>query len=237
MNWLRRPWVWGVVALLILGGAATALRFAPLFQVEQIAVTGNEQVTADEVLAAAAVRTDVALVTVPVEEVAERIEALDAVASVRVTRDWPDTLRIMVKERRAVGYVASASTVYLVGSDGVLYREYDGIPRELPQLPTVDGGLGDRYDVNDPAAAAFAVASALPAAVRRAVAEIGVDDVRDIRLTFDDGVVVDWGSTAATERKVEIVSLLRERRQWGRAFTAVDVSAPDAPALRNTPVG
>lgn len=245
IGWLRRPWFWGVVVLLILGGAAAALRFAPAFEVEQVTVTGNEQVTEDEVRAAASVAQSTALLTVPVDEVAERIESLDAVASARVTRDWPDTVRIVVKERRPVGYVTSGSAVLLVGSDAVLYREYDGVPRDLPQLPSVAAGaaVGDSYGAasggtaSAPADAAFTVATALPPGLRRAIAAINVSDVSEVEVAFADGVVVDWGSSAASDRKAEVVALLKSRGGWGRTFQAVDVSVPEAPALRDTPVG
>lgn len=246
IGWLRRPWVWGVVALLVLGGSAAALRFAPLFEVEQITVAGNEQVTEDEVRAAASVADSTALLTVPVDEVAARIETLDAVASARVTRDWPDTVRIVVRERRPIGYAISGSTVVLVGSDGVMYREYDGVPRDLPRLvPTVTGSVGDAYvaaadagsDSGSDADVAFAVASSLPPGLRRAVDAVEVGDGGEVQVTFKDGVVVDWGASTANDRKAEVVTLLRTRGGWGRSFTAVDVSVPDAPALRDTPAG
>jgi cell division protein FtsQ len=245
IGWLRRPWFWGVVVLVTLGAAATALRFAPFFEVEQITVAGNEQVTEDEVRAAASVAQSAALLTVPVDEVAERIESLDAVASARVMRDWPDTVRIVVKERRPVGYVTTGSTVLLVGSDAVLYRAVDDVPRDLPQLPftAVDAAVGDSYgsssDTTTSAAAdaAFTVATALPPGLRRAIESISVGDDADVQVTFADGVVVDWGSSTASDRKAEVVALLRGRGGWGRTFQAVDVSVPEAPALRDTPIG
>jgi cell division protein FtsQ len=239
LEWLRRPWVWAVIAGLVLGGAAATLRFAPFFTVDQVSVVGNEQVSADEVRAVADVPGDTPLLTAPLDVIADRIESLDAVASVRVTRDWPDTVRIVVKERRAIGYVATGSTVLLVGSDGVLYREQDDVPRDLPQLPSTPAAVGESYTpgASEEATAAFTVAVALPHQLRGAVQTITADSVRDIRLSVAGGVDVEWGSTSATERKAEVVALLRQRPGWGRTFSAVDVSVPDAPALRDTPVG
>jgi hypothetical protein len=50
-------------------------------------------------------------------------------------------------------------------------------------------------------------------------------------LTTDDGVVVRWGTSAASRTKAHVVALLMKRPGWGSQLTDVDVSAPNAPAL------
>ena len=103
----------------------------------------------------------------------------------------------------------------------------------LPALTGVSGAVGATVTSGDEAssAAVFAVAASLPRELQRAVAQVEADAARDVRVVFDDGVVVTWGSAASAAQKVSVVTLLRERKEWGRAFTRVDVSAPDAPAL------
>lgn len=231
-GWARRPWVWAVAVLLLGAAVAGAVRYAPLFEVEQVSVVGNEQVSVEQVLAAAGVPDGTPMVSVPLHTIEQRIETLDAVASASVTRVWPDAVRIQVRERRAVGFVPLDVGVGLVGSDGTVYGEQDEVPRDLPALAGVSGALGASvtYDTEG-SAAVFAVADALPRALQRAVTRIEADDARTVRLLFDDGVVVTWGSAGSAEQKVSVVTLLRERQEWGRAFTRVDVSAPDAPAL------
>ena len=232
-GWLRRPWTWGVLAVLACALMFSFLRFAPFFRVQHVDVQGNSQVSADEVLAAADISADGALMTVPLDEIASRVETLDAVAGARVTRDWPNRLQIVVRERRPVGFIARGTGVVLVGSDGSLYREQMERPQNIPQLPDAAAGLGDSYpaSADESARAAYDVAADLPMALRRAVRSIDAPGPRTIRLVFPDGVVVEWGAPGEPDQKAAVVKALRERRGWGTVFTGVDVSAPEAPAL------
>lgn len=231
-RWARRPWAWAVVVLVLGAALAAALRYAPVFEVERIAVVGNDQVSADQVLQAADVPAGTALMSVPVHAIEQRVETLDVVASASVTREWPDAVRIEVRERRVVGYIALTDGVGLVGSDGTVYRRQSEVPRTLPALTGVSGAVGSVVTSGEASSAAvFAVAASLPRELLHAVAQVEADAARDVRVVFDDGVVVTWGSAASAAQKASVVTLLRERDGWGRAFTRVDVSAPDAPAL------
>ena len=236
-RWVRSPWVWAALAVLLTAGLVAALRFAPIFRVQHVDVLGNSQVSADEVIAAAQVSDTAALLALPVNEIESRVESLDAVAGARVVRDWPNRVRIVVRERRPVGYVMSTSSVLVVGSDGLLYGEQPKPPRDVPELGA--GGatslsLGDDYvdAADDTQQAVFDVASALPTKLQRAVTQVAATGPRTVQLRFANGVVVEWGPPAAAEQKVAVVEALRGREGWGTKFTVVNVSAPEAPAWR-----
>lgn len=232
-RWARRPWVLAVLVALLGVAVAAVVRFTPLFEISRVSVVGNEQVSADEVLAVAGVDDGTPLLTLPVETIEQRIETLDAVASAAVSRQWPDAVRIVVEERRAVGYVELGDAVGLVGSDGTVFRQDSEVPRAVPELVGVGAAVGESVtaETDAGAAAVFAVASTLPTGLQRHVERIEADDPRRVRLLLDDGVAVTWGSAGGAEQKSSVVMLLRERRGWGRDVTSVDVSAPDAPAL------
>ena len=233
-GWLRRPWAWVVVGVAVLALLVAALRFTPFFSVSEVKISGNEQVTSDEVLAAAGVSDGTPLLTAPLSTIEERVESLDAVADARAVRDWPSTLKIVVRERRPVGFVTTSGGVGLIGSDGLIYRRDDRAPGDLPRLPSPSvADVGTAYSTQLDAAglAAFDVAVALPPALQRSVATVDAAEERSVELVFDDGVVVRWGSSGESEDKSDVVRALRQRPGWARQFTVVDVSSPDAPAL------
>ncbi|MFL6179695.1 MAG: cell division protein FtsQ/DivIB [Actinomycetes bacterium] len=234
VQWVRRPWAWVLFGVLVLATFAAVLRYAPLFSVENIAVAGNEQVTSDAVVAAASVPDGTRMLTAPLDEIANRVESLDAVASARVTRDWPNGLKIVVRERRPVGYVALDDGFGLVGSDGSVYSEEEKAPTDLPRLPDAAvGAIGDPYESRLDAASvhAFEVATMLPRKLQKSVAEVATASDDMVVVTTDDGVVVRWGSSESSTTKARVVALLMKRPGWGTQFTDVDVSAPNAPAL------
>lgn len=236
-RWVRSPWAWAALAVLLTAGLVATLRFAPIFRVEHVDVVGNSQVSSDEVMLAAQVSDTAALLALPVDEIESRVESLDAVASARVIRDWPNRVRIVVRERRPVGYVRSTSSVLIVGSDGSLYREESKAPRNVPEIGaegTTSLGLGDDYldAATDTQQAMFDVASALPGKLLHAVTKVTATGSLTVQLTFANGVVVEWGSSGAASQKAAVVGALRGRDGWGTRFTVVDVSAPEAPAWR-----
>lgn len=231
--WVRRPWVWALVAALAIGLGVVALRYAPWLRIEHVTVNGNQQVSSTEVLDAAQVSVGEALVNVPLDTIEQRVESLDAVASADATRDWPDGIVIAVRERHAVGYVRTATGANLVGSDATAYREVSRLPTDLPELVGLTGDVSSSVTAGTDAAGAavFTVAESLPRWLQRKVARIEADGARQVRLLLDDGVVVTWGGASGAEQKATVIGLLRQRRDWGSGITAVDVSAPDAPAL------
>ncbi|HEX5017172.1 MAG TPA: FtsQ-type POTRA domain-containing protein [Actinomycetes bacterium] len=231
--WVRRPWVWVAAGVLVLGLIAALLRFAPLFQVEHVTVSGNSQLPGDEVVTAAAIDDGTRLLTAPLADIESRVESLDAVADARVTRDWPNTIRIVVRDRRPVGYVELADGAGMVGSDGSVYRVEPGVPSDLPRLPDVAvSDVGDSYLAHLDAAgrASFDVASSLERRMQKTVSTIDATDERSVVLTTDDGVTIRWGSSSAARAKAQVVTLLMSRPGWGSRFTEVNVVAPDAPA-------
>lgn len=232
-RWAGRPWLWALALVVVAGSALVALRYAPIFSVEQVTVVGSEQVSVDQVLAAAQVPVGQPLVSLPSGAIEQRVETLDAVASAEVTRVWPDGVRISVQERRAVGYLPVAGGAELVGSDARVYRSQRQLPSDLPALTGLTSGSNATVSTEaDPTGAALlAVAGSLPRRLQRDVAQIEADGPRQVRLILDDGVVVMWGAAGAAEQKASVVLMLQRRPGWGSLFAHVDVSAPEAPAL------
>jgi len=238
-RWAGRPWAWVVLGVVLLALLFAGLRYAPMFSVESITVAGNRQVSSADVVKAAAVPSGTRVLTAPLSEIAERIESLDAVAEATVTRDWPNGLEVVVRERRPVGYVTigdsdiGSSQVGLVGSDGAVYRIEDAAPRRLPQLPDAAvAAVGDPYRdrLAPESVAAFETAVALPVRLQRAISTIGTAADGQVTLTDRKGVTITWGSSASSASKARVVHLLMQRPGWGSTFLFVDVSAPQAPA-------
>jgi len=74
------------------------LYFTSIMAARSIVVVGLGAVTQDEVTAAAAVAPGTPLLQVDTDAVAERVAAIRRVASVRVQRQYPSTLRVTVIE-------------------------------------------------------------------------------------------------------------------------------------------
>jgi cell division protein FtsQ len=127
-----------VAAILLLLGMAWLVLASPLFDVDRIKVVGADGSAADQVVQSAAIRRGVALATVDLGGARERVAALPAVASVRVTRSWPGSVVITVTPRVPMVAVNQADgTVGLMAADGIVVSSVAAgasVPAGLPAL-------------------------------------------------------------------------------------------------------
>jgi cell division protein FtsQ len=184
--------------------------------VDKVVVTGEARVTSAQVLAAAHVRLGTPLARVDTAAVAARVRALGPVASVRVSRSWPDTLRVTVVEREPVVAVGHGTTWTLYDGTGTQLGTATAVPPGLVQLQVAHPGPGD------PATrAALTVLQDLPKGLRAVVGIVRAPSPEQVALVLRDGRGVVWGGTSdARAKATALVALLRLP---GREY---DVSSP-----------
>lgn len=213
--------MWAAVVAVLVVGLGLLLYFTPIMSARSIAVTGLGAVTQEEVVAAAEVAPGTPLLQVNTDTVAERVAGIRRIASVRVQRQYPSTLRITVVERVPVVVRDYPDGVHLFDRDGVDFATAPP-PPGVPYLDTENPGP------TDPATkAALEVMTSLRPDVAGQVGRVSAPSVAAITLTLIDGRVVVWGTTDRTEEKaLKLAALLT---QPGRTY---DVSSPDLPTVK-----
>ncbi|MGE2713721.1 cell division protein FtsQ/DivIB [Mycolicibacterium litorale] len=213
--------VWSALLSVLAVGLGLLLYFTPIMSARDVVVVGLEAVPREEVLAAAAVVPGTPLLQVDTDAVAERVATIRRVASARVQREYPSSLRITVVERVPVVVKDYPDGPHLFDRDGVDFATAPP-PPNLPYLETATPGP------SDPATeAALQVMLALPPEVAGQVGRIAAPSVASITLTLIDGRVVVWGTTDRTDEKaLKLAALLT---QPGRTY---DVSSPDLPTVK-----
>lgn len=210
----RGGWVLAAVAPFAL--AAWVLLGSSWLVVGKVVVTGEARVTAAQVLAAAHVRIGTPLARVDTGAVAARVRALGPVASVRVSRSWPRTLRVTVVEREPLVAVGHGTAWTLYDATGTQLGTATAVPAGLVRLEVAHPGPGDA-----PTHAALTVLQTLPKALRLQVAVVRASSPEQVSLVLRDGRQVVWGGTSdARAKATALVALLRLP---GRVY---DVSSP-----------
>jgi cell division protein FtsQ len=213
--------MWSALASVLAVALGLVLYFTPIMSVRHIVVNGLAAITEPEVLTAAAVRPQTPLLQVDTDAVAERIATIRRVASARVQREYPSTLRITVDERVPVAVKDYPDGPHLFDKDGVDFAASPP-PPGLPYLDTDNPGPAD-----PPTKAALAVLLSLRPEVASQVARIGAPSVASLTLILLDGRQVIWGTTDRTEEKaLKLGALLT---QPGQTY---DVSSPDLPTVK-----
>jgi cell division protein FtsQ len=213
--------MWSALISVVVVGIGLLLYFTPIMAARNIVVVGLGTVTQDEVTAAAAVKPGTPLLQVDTDAVAGRVAAIRRVASARVQRQYPSTLRVTVIERVPVVVKDYPDGPHLFDKDGVDFATAPP-PAGVPYLDSDNPGPSD-----PPTKAALQVMTALRPEVAGQVGRVAAPSVASITLTLTDGRTVVWGTTDRTEEKaLKLAALLT---QPGRTY---DVSSPDLPTVK-----
>ena len=213
--------IWSVVLGIVSVALALVLYFTPAMSARSVVVTGVGTVTQEEVLDVAAVRLGTPLLQIDTGEVADRVAGIRRVASARVQREYPSTVRITVVERIPIVVKDFPDGPHLYDRDGVDFATAPP-PPGLPYIDVADPGPAD-----PPTRAALEVMTALRPEVVAQVSRVAAPSVSSITLTLADGRTVVWGTTDRTDEKAEKLAALLT--QPGRVY---DVSSPDLPTVK-----
>jgi cell division protein FtsQ len=220
----RRPWRTAFAAVTLVGLTAIvawAVFGSRLLAVRSVVVTGTHLVPSSEILASAGVELGTPLIRVNPGQVATRIETIRQVQSAQVTRDWPDRVVIVIRERSpALAVTAPAGGFDLVDADGVIVRWAARRPADLPSYP--DPGTAVTSLRGDPdLAAAAAVLGELPVQLRHAVESVTAPSPDQVTLHLSGRVTVIWGDAGDALRKARELTVAEQTHSH-----YYDVSAP-----------
>jgi cell division protein FtsQ len=208
-----------VLALLVAG--VWSVYFSTALVTKRVSVVGTHDLTPMQVSYAAQVRIGVPLARQDLDAIAERTTTLPPVESAAVTRDWPNTIRIAVVERKPVLAVRQPDGYVVVDKSGVGFQTKSVMPREvlLAEVNPGDAPLLSEVAI---------VASALPKKLRGTVERITAGNRDSIVLILESGRTVTWGSSSDSELKAQVVTALLKRNPK----SSIDVSSPHNPAVQ-----
>lgn len=211
-----------LLALVPLVALGWLLLASPWLKVSEVAVDGTSRLTTSRVQLAAGVPTGTPLARVDTGAVERRVKRLPAVDSVEVTRSWPSTLVVSVRERHAVVGVLDGATWTLVDASGVAFGTATALPVGAVRLQVRDLGPAD------PATqAALAVLRELPKALRDRVTVVRAASDVAVSLQLRGGRTVVWGAPGdAATKAAAATSLLKG------GVKVVDVSTPGVATTR-----
>jgi cell division protein FtsQ len=194
-----------IVAVLVVGALAFfgwVVFFSPWLAAEDVTVEGARTVSAHDVEQAAAVPVGTPLARVDLGKIRSAVAKLPAVSSVVVHRSWPHTISIAITERQPVASVYRAGDWWEVDESGVLFRESGSRPPALPVVAVKRSAVDDLLP--EAAGVAAALSPDLAAETRRVTAS----SIDSVTVHLKDGSVVMWGSSAESDRKVEVLKAL-----------------------------
>ncbi|GAA0968799.1 cell division protein FtsQ/DivIB [Actinocorallia libanotica] len=225
----RARWKVMFVVLLIaslLGAAVWVVLGSKLLVVREVAVRGISLLERDKVLAAAQVPLGAPMARLDAEAIERRIRKSREVESVSVTRDWPTTLVIAVRERTPIATVEQNGLFHHVDRFGVTVLTTPARPAHLPLLVVAAPGAGDPSTREG-----LAVLRELPHRWKSRLVTIEALSAESVVLRLEGGLDVVWGAAGRAEEKHRLLKALLATKT-GRAARTIDVSAPEVVTTR-----
>ena len=216
----RKAVLFALAAVVIAAGAVWALLGSSLFVVRSVTVTGAGAVPRAEVLRAAGIKPGTPLARVDTAAAARRVEQLTQVQSAQVSRNWPDSVTIVIRERTPALAVASGGGFALVDRFGVVLGHVARRPAGMILLTTAADP--DSLRGNPAVGAAVTVLRQLPPSIRRLVRAVAAPSPDAVTLDLRGGITVLWGGTSRPAAKAAELEILMRTKA-----SSYDLSDPN----------
>lgn len=122
----------GVVAALAL--VAYGASISPFLDVDRVTVRGAQRTQVAQLEQAAGVGEGDALLWLDTDDAVSGLEAVPYVRRATVVKEWPDTVRITVTERRPAAWTEGPTGKVVVDGTGRVLEVVDAPPAGLPEL-------------------------------------------------------------------------------------------------------
>ncbi|KDN18974.1 cell division protein FtsQ/DivIB [Amycolatopsis rifamycinica] len=220
---IRRRWV-ALLSVLTVVALVYLLFFSSMLGAQEVAVSGSRTVPADQIRTVAAVPADKPMLRLSTDEIRDRVAAMPGIATVEVSRSWPNTVEITVTERTAIAFFDSGpggDGVHLVDGGGVVFKTVSARPPGLPELKL------PKVSADDPVTRAVtAVLGVIPEQLLKQVTTATAKTPASVEFTLANGKIVRWGTAEQTDRKAKVLAALLT--QDGKVY---DVAAPELPTI------
>ncbi len=210
-----------LLVMALIAGVVWLGYFSAALSAREVTVRGLHELSAEQLRAAAVVPLGRPMMRQDVHAIAVRAASLPGVQSASVVRDWPNTIKITVVERRPLLALRQPGGYLIVDKFGVGYQMKPFVP---DGVLVVDANPDDRPLLTD----LGTVASALPGKLSARLTTIRASSRYDINLVLKSGLTVHWGDSSESKLKAAIVTVLLKKHPK----TAIDVSSPHNPTTR-----
>ena len=193
-------------------------------KVKQVHVTGASPEARAAIQQAVGVRADQPIVSLDLNAVRDRVQAVGWVKEARVVRLLPDTLIVDVKEHDRLAVWQTGGHAYVIDSRGQVIQGADA--GRYPKLPLVVGKGADQT-----ASEILPLLAQRPRLMARIEALVRVDERRwDLRLK--DGSLIQLPAVDQDSALIRLDALDQRERLLDLGFARVDLRTPEEVAVR-----
>jgi cell division protein FtsQ len=194
------------------------------FRITSIAMTGEHQLSREEVLASAGITDRTSLLFLDAAEARAKLKANPWIADAAVLKLYPDRLNITVTERDAFALWQLDGKITVISADGAVVDST--VPPQFAKLPLVVG-VGAAAKAKD----LMALLDRYPLVRQQMRAAVLVAE-RRWNIVLKNGVDIRLPQTDAEQALDTLVELDRDKKLLSRDIAVVDLRLPDRVTVR-----
>lgn len=226
----RRGWLIGGSLVALIAIVAAVVWFSPWLVVKNINVEGVVHGDKPAIVEASGISEGQKLIGLNTSESARSVAGQPWVDSVTVSRSWPQSVTISVREFSPVVFIRATDGEHLFSAAG---QEFVTAPPpqgtiEVVNVPRVDQPADGKIDPEPRVIkAVLAVVKALPEPIAHRVERISAPTEAEITLFLSDGYEVYFGSSDSAKEKARATEIVLNRgeKTW-------NVSNPRLPSAK-----
>jgi cell division protein FtsQ len=196
------------------------------FRVATISLSGEKEVSRDEILNAMGVTSHTSLLFLDADAARARLLANPRIGDAAVLKLYPDRLQITITERQAFALWQKDGRVSVMADDGTVLEPFSG---RYGGLPLVVGKGAERR-----AKDFLAIIDRYPD-IRSVVRASIMVAQRRWNLRLINGIDVELPETNVEAALQRLVTLDREKKVLSRDITSIDLRIPDRVTVRLSP--
>ncbi|MDI6799312.1 MAG: FtsQ-type POTRA domain-containing protein [Actinomycetota bacterium] len=235
------------MALLILIAAAAVVVIigswiynSPYFIVKKVVVEGSEKVSREEIVKLSGITESDTLMKLDIDEIKSNLAKVSWVKEVKIDRDFPSTVRIVVTQREAVAVIPFDPDYLFIDDELVALEIKETVDDQaLPFIFDIDLSqikLGEKIEKEELKNAMLCLKS-LDKELKSSVTSLSAPTVNDLEITIQaldktgqtNQIDVRYGKAEKTEIKN---SVIKEIMDSGKPVCYIDVRVPSNPAVK-----
>ena len=222
-----------LVTLAVIVGGGTWLYQSSVFRVTDIQVVGAKRTSADSVVETANL-LGTSMFNADLVQAQKDLYKLPLVASVKVERAWPNTVKVTIEERKPWGTWEQGGVDYVIDREGVVLG-LGSAGTDLPLIRSSELGSreeGDRVDYQAVDAAAE-IYDKLPRQLGTTVKEVSFEAGKGVQVTTANDQTALFGDSSSISYKLAVWAALAQQAQVQRInYTTVDLRYGNRPVLQ-----
>lgn len=229
--WRRVALISGALALIWVAWAA--ISNSGLFAIEQVTVEGASELSAEEVIAVAAIGSGETLLGIDESGVVERLERLAWIESADVVRRYPSTALLRIEERERFVMLDLGTTLWALDRTGRVLGESVPVTatpvpliRDVPTFAPVAGEIVSADEVRN----AITVLAGISSELRATVRTLSSPSAEETSLITDTSVEIMIGRAEQLSEKSALA--LEIMAEQGSAVVFIDVRSLERPVSR-----